>query len=88
MTTRGGAERLFPPVHLAELWDVSVPTVRRLERQGKLRGVRIAGQLRFPESAIREFLEKAAFAPRRQPPPELLAAGGRPSGTRRRRRVR
>ena len=69
----------------AAVLDLSVPTIRRLERRGELRGVRLAGRLRFPASAIRTYLNSCASAPRRTPPPELIAAGGRPRGRRRRR---
>lgn len=83
--TAGTAEKL-PPLEphyssrtVADRFlEVSIPTVRRLERSGVLRSIRVAGQVRFPESAIREYLAEAAKAPRREPPPELLAAGGRP----------
>jgi excisionase family DNA binding protein len=78
-------EQHFTPEHFAELVELSVQTARRLEARGEIRGVRIAGRLRFPESEVRAFLARCATAPRRTPPPELIAAGGRPPGRRRRR---
>jgi len=79
-----GIEQHFDARAVAVLLALSQQTIYRLEREGKLRGIRLAGQLRFSESAIHEFLVRAAEAPRRVPPPQLLAAGGRPRGSRRR----
>jgi excisionase family DNA binding protein len=83
-TTTEAVEQHFRPEDTAARIAVTVPTVRALERRGELRGVRIAGRLRFSASAINEYLKRAAMAPRRTPPPELLAHGGRPRGRRRR----
>jgi hypothetical protein len=67
------------------LGSPSVPTLRRWERAGLIKGLRIGGKLVFSESAIREFLEQCAANQKRRVPPEaLLRAGGRP---RRRRRA-
>lgn len=77
-------EQHHSPEGVAAKLGLSTPTIRRLERLGLIRGVRLAGRLRFTESAVREYLDNCASAPRRTPPPELLEAGGRPRGRRRR----
>jgi hypothetical protein len=71
-------ERHLSPRNFGALIDYSVPGVYSLERRGLIRGIRIGNRLRFPESAVREFLLRCADAPRRTPPSELIAAGGRP----------
>jgi excisionase family DNA binding protein len=43
---------------VASLLAVNPETVRRLASRGELRFVRIGSELRFPESAIREFLDR------------------------------
>jgi len=76
-------EQYFRPEDAAARLALSLPTIRRLERAGELRAVRLAGRLRFPASSIREYVERCASAPRRVPPPELLAHAGRRLRTRR-----
>jgi len=72
-----GVEQHYRPDETGEKLGLSVPAVRALERRGELRGIRIAGRLRFSASAINEYLGRCANAPRRLPPPELLANAGR-----------
>lgn len=70
--------KLFSPRALAEILSVSVQSIRRFERDGKLRGIRVGGVLRFPESEILKFLDECEKKPRRVPPAGLLENGGRP----------
>jgi hypothetical protein len=82
-TPGSSVEQHFTPKGTGEKLSLSIPAVRALERRGELRGVRIAGRLRFSASAINEYLARCANAPRRIPPPELLANAGRRSKRRR-----
>jgi len=77
-------EKHYDPEAAAEMLSLSVPTIRALERRGDLRGVRLAGRLRFAASEIAAYIDRCKDAPRRTAPPELLKAGGRPRGRRRR----
>jgi excisionase family DNA binding protein len=51
-------ERHYKTAEVASLLSVNPETVRRLAARGKLRFVRMGAELRFPESAIREYLDK------------------------------
>jgi excisionase family DNA binding protein len=51
-------ERHYKTAEVARLLSVNPETVRRLAARGKLRFVRMGAELRFPESAIREYLDK------------------------------
>ena len=53
-TTR--VPRLFGPRTLAARFDLSRMTLYRLHKEGKLRGVRVAGVLRFTETDVLNFL--------------------------------
>ncbi len=48
--------RLFGPRTLSARFDVSRMCIYRLHKAGKLRGVRVAGVLRFLESDVLDFL--------------------------------
>ena len=50
-------ERHYTPGAASDLLALSIPTLRRLERDGLLRGVRLAGRLRFPAGAIQAYLD-------------------------------
>jgi excisionase family DNA binding protein len=52
-----GIERHFTTAQLAELLAVHPETIRRAAASGKLRSVRIGRERRYPESAVREWLE-------------------------------
>jgi excisionase family DNA binding protein len=72
-------EQHYSVKEAAALLTVSVPTMRRWEREAQIKGLRIGGKLVFSESAIREFLEHCAANQKRRVPTEaLLRAGGRP----------
>jgi len=45
---------------LAELLSVNPETIRREAQRGRLRSVRIGSERRYPESAVREYLENRA----------------------------
>jgi excisionase family DNA binding protein len=51
-------ERLYTTKEIAEAWSVNPETVRRLAARREIRFVRIGAELRFPESAIREYLDR------------------------------
>jgi putative molybdopterin biosynthesis protein len=51
-------ETWYTPDQVAERLQVSAFTVRRLLRDGDLRGVRIRGQWRIGEKDIEAFIEK------------------------------
>jgi excisionase family DNA binding protein len=53
-------EQHYRTKEVAELLSVCDATVRRLIQRGELRAVRIGAELRCPESAIRDLLEKNA----------------------------
>jgi excisionase family DNA binding protein len=76
-------QQLFDPPTVAARLAVKVGTVRALERRGELRGLRVAGRLRFSASAIADYLTSAESAPRRTPPEGLMLHGGRPRKGRR-----
>ena len=51
-------ERHYKTEEVAALLSVNPETVRRLAARGELRFVRVAAELRFAESAIREYLDR------------------------------
>ena len=59
MTTHG-IERLYTTKHVAELWSAHPETIRRLAAKGELRSVRVGSERRYPESALREYLQRRA----------------------------
>jgi excisionase family DNA binding protein len=50
-------ERLYTGKEVARAWSVNPETVRRLAARGLLRSVRVGSERRYPESALREYLE-------------------------------
>ena len=57
----GSTERLLTPQQLAAIAGVSAATIKREIHRGHLRGFRVGGGrlLRVPESAWREYLQRA-----------------------------
>lgn len=53
-------ERLYKTRELAKAWSVNPETVRREAASGRLRSVRVGSERRYPESAVREYLERQA----------------------------
>jgi excisionase family DNA binding protein len=51
-------DRHYTTAEVAALLSVNPETVRRLAARGQLRFVRVAAELRFSESAIREYLDR------------------------------
>jgi len=51
-------ERLMTPEEVAEALQMHVETVKRLLRQGKLPGFKVAGQWRISPSELKTFLEE------------------------------
>jgi excisionase family DNA binding protein len=52
-----GIERHYTTRELAELLAVHPETIRRAAARGHLRSVRVGHERRYPESAVREWLE-------------------------------
>ncbi len=50
-------ERHYSGRTLAELLGVHPETIRRAAAAGRLRSVRVGSERRYPESAVREWLE-------------------------------
>ncbi len=48
----------YTTAQVAKLLAVNPETVRRLAARGELRFVRVGAELRFSESAIREYLDR------------------------------
>jgi excisionase family DNA binding protein len=48
----------YKTAEVAALLSVDPETVRRLASRGLLRFVRVGAELRFPESGIREYLDR------------------------------
>jgi excisionase family DNA binding protein len=61
-------EQHYKTKEVAALLAVHEETVLRLAQRGELGSVRIGNERRYPESAIRRFLERHAD---QGPPPEL-----------------
>jgi excisionase family DNA binding protein len=55
-------ERLYTTKQVADAWSVNPETVRRLAARGLLRSVRVGSERRYPESALREYLESRETA--------------------------
>jgi excisionase family DNA binding protein len=53
----GEMEQLYTTKQVAEAWSVNPETIRRLASRGVLRSVRIGSERRYPESALREYLD-------------------------------
>lgn len=53
-------ERHYTTAELAGLLSVHPETIRRAAARGELRSVRIGNERRYPESAVREWLELLA----------------------------
>jgi len=51
-------ERHYTTAQVAALLAVNPETVRRLAARGQLRFVRVGAELRFSESAVREYLDR------------------------------
>ena len=51
-------ERHYTTAQVASLLSVNPETVRRLAARGELGFVRVGAELRFPESALREYLDR------------------------------
>lgn len=51
-------ERHYKTAEVAELLSVHTETVLRLAQRGELLSVRIGNDRRYPESAIRDFLDR------------------------------
>jgi excisionase family DNA binding protein len=59
----GMIEPHYKTSQVAKALAVNPETVRRLAARGKLRFVRVEAELRFPESASREYLDRQAGQP-------------------------
>jgi excisionase family DNA binding protein len=57
---RAGIERHYTTRELAERLSVHPETIRREVRRGRLRSVRVGAERRYPESAVRAWLEGRA----------------------------
>jgi excisionase family DNA binding protein len=57
---RAGIERHYTTRELAERLGVHPETIRREAMRGRLRSVRVGSERRYPESAVREWLESRA----------------------------
>ena len=55
-----GIERHYTTRELAELLSVHQETIRREAARGKLRSVRVGSDRRYPESAVRAWLNERA----------------------------
>ena len=53
-------ERYYTTRELADMLNVHPETVRRSARRGELRSVRIGTERRYPESAVRSWLDSLA----------------------------
>jgi excisionase family DNA binding protein len=56
-------EQHYRTREVADLLAVHEETVVRLAQRGELRSLRIGNERRYPESAVREFLERHADRP-------------------------
>ena len=56
--THHGIERHYTTRELAELLAVHQETLRREAQRGRLRSVRVGSERRYPESAVREYLNR------------------------------
>jgi excisionase family DNA binding protein len=51
-------EKYWTPKEIADHFSVSEETVRRYVRTKQLRAIRFGGNVRIPDGALREFIEK------------------------------
>lgn len=51
-------EPMYTTKQVAAAWSVNPETVRRLAARGDLRSVRVGSERRYPESALREYLQR------------------------------
>jgi excisionase family DNA binding protein len=58
-----GIEPHYTTAHVAAVLSVNPETVRRLAARGLLRFVRVGAELRFPESGIRDYLNRQTGHP-------------------------
>ena len=49
--------RMRPPSEVARYLSISLPSLYRLLRSGRLRGHKVGGQWRISDDAVRQFLE-------------------------------
>jgi excisionase family DNA binding protein len=59
----GGGNAYWTIAQLSVRWQVSTRTVRRLIETGRLRAVRIGGQLRVADDVLRRFDERCVVTP-------------------------
>ncbi len=52
------AEKFYTVEDVARILQISVSTVRKLINDGDLRSIRIGKQIRVPESALNEYIER------------------------------
>lgn len=58
--------QLRSPDEVAAYLAVSVLGVYRRLREGRLRGHKVGGKWRIPDSAVREYLEECIYVPKRR----------------------
>lgn len=58
--------RHYKTSDLADLLSCNAETIRRLALRGEIASIRLGGELRFPEHAVQQFLERAKTPARRQ----------------------
>lgn len=58
-----GLRPLLAPGHLAKFLGKSIPSVYRLLRAGKIDAMKIGGEWRISEEALRVFLEDGIHVP-------------------------
>ncbi len=51
-------EKYWTPKEIADLFSVSEETVRRYVRTKQLRAIRFGGNVRIPNGALQEFIDK------------------------------
>ena len=59
-STSRGIERHYTTRELSELLSVHQETIRREAARGRLRSVRVGSDRRYPESAVRAWLNERA----------------------------
>jgi len=69
-------ERMFSPRELAELFSVSRDVVYREIRKGRLRGERVFGRVRVPESEVDRYREEGRIRRREREVPARSARSG------------
>jgi excisionase family DNA binding protein len=53
---------MYTTKEVAEAWSVNPETIRRLAARGLLRSVRVGSERRYPESALREYVQRQETA--------------------------